>query len=56
MLNVFFVQGWVNDSEPEAEFQEAVDQSKAIHPPSRVRDYGATRAQSRGTGGDVCEA
>ena len=25
--------GWVNDSEPEAEFQETVNKSKAIHPP-----------------------
>lgn len=24
--------GWVNDSEPEAEFQEPVDKSKAVHP------------------------
>jgi anthranilate synthase component 1 len=24
---------WVNDSEPEAEFQETVNKSKAIHPP-----------------------
>jgi len=23
--------GWVNDSEPEAEFQETVNKSKAIH-------------------------
>jgi len=25
--------GWGNDSKPEAEFQETVNQSKAIHPP-----------------------
>jgi anthranilate/para-aminobenzoate synthase component I len=25
--------GWVNDSEPEAEFQETMNKSKAIHPP-----------------------
>lgn len=24
---------WVNNSEPETEFQETVNQSKAIHPP-----------------------
>ena len=27
--------GWVNDAEPEAEFQETVNKGKAIRPPSR---------------------
>ena len=45
--------GWVNDSEPEAEFQETVNKSKAIRPPSRVRDCGVTCAQSRGAGGKL---
>jgi hypothetical protein len=44
--------GWVNDSEPEAEFQKTVNQSKAFFPTALTRPShcGTTLSRSRGRG------
>ena len=49
--------GWVNDSEPDAEFQETVNKSKAVFPHDPHPAYGHPLplpwARDSGTGRDV---